>query len=210
MDGNRRWARKKRLPFDGGHREGVETLKRIVKHSGKIGVKYLTVYAFSTENEFRQRVEIRALFKILEGALEKELPELHKNNVLLKFIGNIGELPSSLRKKIHKAEEKLKRNTGLNLIIAFNYGGRDEIIEAFKKTKSITLKNVEKNLYTAGIPDPDLLIRTGGVLRLSNFLLWQSAYSELYFTDVLWPDFKEKHLDKAILDYNKRERRFGR
>jgi len=210
MDGNRRWAQKKNRSIKEGHQEGVKALKRIVRHAGDISVKYLTVYAFSTENWFRKKVEVATLFQLITEALEKEVPELDENNVILKFIGDLKELPKSLQRKIKIAEDKLSRNTGLNLVVALNYGGRAEIIEAFKKTRSITEKNFEKNLYTAGIPDPDFLIRTGGVLRLSNFLLWQAAYSELYFTDILWPDFKKKHLDKAILDYNKRERKFGR
>ena len=210
MDGNRRWAKKKNLSVSKGHRKGVDALKGIVQYSGKVGIKYLTVYAFSTENWFRKKVEIVALIKILANALKREVQELNQNNVRLKFIGNIKEFPSNLQKKIKESEEKLKKNTGLNLLVALNYGGRAEIIEAAKKAKNLNEKNIQENLYTKNVPDPELIIRTGGVFRLSNFLLWQAAYSELYFTEVLWPDFKESHLDKAILDYNKRERRFGK
>lgn len=210
MDGNRRWAKKRGLFSHKGHQEGVKSFKKIVKYSGKIGVGYLTVYAFSTENKLRAKLEVEALFRILEDALEKEAPELNKNNVKINFIGDINGLPKSLQEKIKKIEKFLSKNKGLNLIIALNYGGRKEIVQAAQKASKITEKNIENNLYTKGIPDPDLVIRTGGEMRLSNFLLWQAAYSELYFTDTLWPDFKEKHLDKAILDYNDRERRFGK
>lgn len=210
MDGNRRWAKKRKFSISAGHREGVKALKRVVRYAGKIGVKYLTVFAFSTENRLRAKIEVKILFKILERALEEEVPELNDNNVKIKFIGNLRELPKSLQKKVEDSEEILKENAGLNLIVALNYGGRAEIVEAAKKSKPVSEKNISQNLYTYDVPDPDLVIRTGGVWRLSNFLLWQSAYSELYFTKTLWPDFKEEDLKKAILDYNKRERRFGR
>jgi len=210
MDGNRRWARKKGLSIASGHKEGVKALRRITQSADSRGIKYLTVYSFSTENWFRKKVEIIALLNLMEEVLENEVPRLDENNVKLKIIGDIDALPESLRRKIVQAERKLSKNKGLVLIVAINYGGRAEIVEACKKAKVVTEKNITDNLYTRGFPDPDLLIRTGGVARLSNFLLWQAAYTELYFTDVLWPDFKESHLDKAILDYNKRERRFGK
>lgn len=210
MDGNRRWAKKRGLRAKEGHIEGQKALKKIVKYCGKIKLKYLTVFAFSTENFFRGKAEIRALFKLMERSLDEETPELDENNVRLKFIGKLDELPASFRQKIKESEEKLSRNTGLNLIVAVNYGSRSEITEACKGTDNLTERSISENLYTNKIPDPDLLIRTGGVFRLSNFLLWQIAYSELFFIKTLWPDFKENHLRKAILDYNKRERRFGK
>ncbi|OIP22739.1 di-trans,poly-cis-decaprenylcistransferase [bacterium CG_4_10_14_0_2_um_filter_33_32] len=210
MDGNRRWAKKKGLIFYKGHQEGVKTFKKIVKYCSKIGVKYLTVYAFSTENKLRAKAEVSALFRILEDALEKEVPELNDNNVKIRFIGNIKGLPKSLQERVKKSEDALSKNIGLMLSVALNYGGREEIIHAAKLSKIINEKNIGNNLYTKGLPSPDLLIRTGGEMRISNFLLWQSAYAELYFTDQLWPDFNEKDLTQAILDYNNRERRFGR
>ncbi len=210
MDGNRRWAKKKGLPFKAGHQEGVGALKKIVNYAGKIGVKYLTVFAFSTENKLRSKIEVAALYKLFEESLEKEIPELNQNNVYLKFIGNLLELPKPFQKKAKKAESILKKNTGLRFIIALNYGSRAEIVKAAQNSSSVSEKSIAKNLYTAGLPELDLLIRTGGEQRLSNFLLWQVAYSELYFTKVLWPDFKESDFMKAILDYNNRQRRFGK
>ena len=210
MDGNRRWAQNKRLKSYQGHQYGVETLRKVVRHAGKIGLRYLTVYAFSTENINRSKIEVRALFSLLSKAIKAELPELMKSNVRIKFLGEINQLPGGLQLEIKKAESYLADNKGLNLQIALNYGSRKEITEAIKKIKEITEENISKNLYTKDMPDPDLIIRTGGVFRLSNFLLWQAAYAELYFSDILWPDFKEKDLDKAILDYNERERRFGK
>ncbi len=210
MDGNRRWAQKNKLKSYQGHQYGVETLRRIVRHAGKIDLKYLTVYAFSTENINRSKIEVKILFSLLSKALKEELPELMKNNVKIKFLGEINQLPKGLKSEIEKAESYLANNNGLNLQVALNYGSRKEITEAVKKIKKITEESISENLYTKNIPDPDLIIRTGGVSRLSNFLLWQAAYAELYFSDILWPDFKEKDLNKAILDYNKRERRFGK
>lgn len=204
MDGNRRWARSKGLKSFEGHKAGVDALREIVRHAGRIGIKYLTVYTFSTENMDRSKIEVKVIFSLLTKALKDELPELNKSKVKLKFVGEISELPLSLQREVKKTEDYLKNNKGLNFQVALNYGARREIIEAAKKG------DIENNLYTKGIPDPDLIIRTGGTKRLSNFLLWQAAYSELYFTDVLWPDFKKSHLDKAILDYNRRDRRFGK
>jgi len=210
MDGNRRWAKKRNLLVKEGHKKGVLALKKIVKYAGEIGVKYLTVYAFSTENKLRSKIEITALYKLFEESLEEELPGLDKKNVFLKFIGDLGGLPKSLQVKTQNAENKLKNNSGLKLAIALNYGSRQEIVKAAKDASRISERSIKNNLYTASLPDLDLLIRTGGEKRLSNFLLWQAAYSELYFTKILWPDFKKSDLDKAILDYNKRQRRFGR
>lgn len=210
MDGNRRWAKKKGLRSFQGHKFGVDTLRKIVKYSGEIGVKYLTVFAFSTENIGRSKLEVRTLFSLLIRALKGEVKDLNKNNVRLSFIGEIKELPKKLEAEVRRAEKFLKDNTGLNLCVALNYGGKREIVEAVKKVKNITEEEITKNLYTKDMPNPDLIIRTGGVMRLSNFLLWQSDYAELYFSDILWPDFTKKDLDKAILDYNNRERRFGK
>lgn len=198
MDGNRRWAKKRGLPIASGHKEGVKSLKKIVKHAGEIGIQYLTVYAFSTENWLRKRIEISTLFRIQEETLDKEVPELDENNVRLMFIGDVERVPRSLYKKVIESEEKLSKNTGLNLVVALNYGGRAEIVEAAKRSPSLSEKNIEKNLSTSGLPDPDLLIRTGGDMRLSNFLLWQAAYSELYFTDVLWPDFDTRNVSATV------------
>lgn len=204
MDGNRRWAKKYKKPVVFGHKKGVDVLREIVRHAGEIGVEYLTVFAFSTENIGRSKMEVSALMSLFARALKEEVSGLDKNNVKLRFIGKILELPSNLQEEIKNAEKKLSLNTGLNLIVAVNYGSKTEIEDAARKGK------IEENLYTKGIPDPDLIIRTGGMIRLSNFLLWQGAYAELYFSDILWPSFAKKDLDKAILDYNRRERRFGR
>jgi undecaprenyl diphosphate synthase len=210
MDGNRRWAKKKGLQSFQGHKFGVDALREIVKYSGEIGIKYLTVFAFSTENIGRSKLEVRTLFSLLIRALKEEVKDLSKNNVRLNFIGETGELPKKLQTEIKRAEEFLGDNAGLNLCVALNYGGKREIVEAAKKSRKITEEEITKNLYTKNMPNPDLIIRTGGVKRLSNFLLWQSDYAELYFSDILWPDFTKKDLDKAILDYNDRERRFGK
>lgn len=210
MDGNRRWAKKHGFFSVQGHKKGVDTLREIVRYCGEIKLKFLTVYAFSTENKKRSKIEVNALFSLLAKALEAEIPELDKNNVKLSFIGEIEELPKRLSLKIKKAQEHLSKNTGLNLIVALNYGAKREIVEAAKKSINITEESISKNLYLPNVPDPDLIIRTGGVYRISNFLLWQGAYSELYFSDKLWPDFNKNDMKKAILDYNRRERRFGK
>lgn len=220
MDGNGRWASRRGLPRAAGHRAGVESLKRAVETCAELGVSYLTVYAFSTENWKRPQEEINALMELLVEYIEKELHVLKQNNVRIKTIGDITELPTKALSRIKKAEQETADNKQLYLQIALNYGGRKELIEAVKKisadvlNKKIQTEKIEEKifisyLYTAGIPDPDLLIRTAGEKRLSNFLLWQSAYTEFWFTDVFWPDFTAQHLYQAINDYQHRQRRFG-
>lgn len=215
MDGNGRWAKKRGLPRIEGHRRGEKTVEMVIKTARELGIKYLTLFAFSTENWNRPKEEVEALFKILEEAIEKRLEEIHKNKIRLKFIGRIEKLPSSLKEKIFLAEEKTKNNKKMVLNIALNYGGKEEILNAVNSILKENLKNeidenlFSKYLYTKDIPYPDLLIRTGGEKRISNFLLFQIAYTELYFTKTLWPDFKKRDFLKAISDYQRRERRFG-
>lgn len=220
MDGNGRWAKERHLPRLAGHKAGVESLREIIRFSSDIGVKYLTVYAFSTENWKRPETEVTGLFKLLVLYLEKELNEIHGNNVKLKIIGDYNKLPLNVIGKINIALEKTKNNTGLTFNIALNYGSRDEILNAIKKmymelkNGNIEESDINENtlsnlLYTHDIPDPDLVIRTSGELRLSNFLLWQSAYSELYFTETYWPDFHKENLIEAIEEFQNRKRRYG-
>ncbi len=215
MDGNGRWAKQRSLPRIAGHREGINSVREIVQTCGEIGVKILTLYTFSSENWRRPRQEVSALMRLLLVTINREVEELNRKNVRLMVIGDINALPEKPRSGILAGIERLKSNTGLILNLALSYGGRQEIIEAVKKIckegkNNITEREFSKYLYTADIPDPDLLIRTSGELRLSNFLLWQLAYTEIYITDVLWPDFRREELLKAIRDYQKRERRFGR
>lgn len=220
MDGNRRWAKEKFLPSAVGHQKGVEALKAALKACDKYGIKYLTVYAFSTENWNRKKEEVDFLMGLLAKTLTHELDEMHKNNVKIKFIGNIQPLNDSLKKILKEAEHYTKENNGVSLQIAFNYGSRDEIVNAARviaqKVKNdelniedITEDTISSNLYTYGIPDPDLLIRTGGEKRISNYLLWQIAYSEVYVTDSYWPEFDENALAQAILEFKSRNRRYG-
>lgn len=220
MDGNGRWAKTRGMPRSFGHKAGVETIREIVKTCSKIGVKYLTLYAFSTENWKRPPDEVNALMLLLVEYLRIEVDELHQNNVVVNFIGDISALPEVCQDELIKAKNKTKENTGLILNLALNYGGRDELIKAFKTIAieilngNINVDNVNEELiseflYTKGMPDPDLVIRPSGEYRLSNFLLWQVAYSELWFSDILWPDFKSKNLIEAIYDYQNRDRRFG-
>lgn len=215
MDGNGRWAKKRGLPRIAGHKVGADSLKDIVKACAEIGVKYLTVYAFSTENWKRPKDEVSFLMNLLADTLEKEVASLGKNNVHLRFLGRLDEFSPELKSKMENAMEKLSKNTGLNLNIMVNYGGRAEIVDAFndiaaKQHGDITEETISAHLYTKGIPDPDLLIRTASEMRISNFLLWQIAYSEIYVTDAFWPDFRKAQLLEAIEAYNKRERRFGK
>lgn len=217
MDGNRRWAKEKFLPSAVGHQKGVESLKNTMRIFDEYGIKYLTVYAFSTENWKRKKEEVEFLMGLLAKTLSNELDEMHKENVKIKFLGDVEKLNSELIKIVRNAEEKTKNNTGVNLNIAFNYGARDEITNAVKaiiksgiNAEEITEETISKYLYTKDIPDPDLLIRTGGEKRISNYLLWQLAYSELYVTDTFWPDFDRNELDKAIKEYEHRNRRFGK
>ncbi len=221
MDGNRRWAKNHMLPSAVGHQKGVESLKNTMRSFDKFGIKYLTVYAFSTENWNRKKEEVDFLMNLLAKTLTDELDEMHKENVKIKFVGNIERLNPKLIEILKNAENKTKNNTGVNLQIAFNYGARDEIVNAVKKITQKALdgeikigeideKLVSENLYTAKIPDPDLLIRTGGEKRISNYLLWQIAYSEVYVTEKFWPEFDENALTEAILEFEKRNRRYGK
>ena len=217
MDGNRRWVKEKGFPSAFGHKKGVEALKATMRACDDFGIKYLTVYAFSTENWNRKKEEVEFLMGLLAKTLLNELDEMHKENVRIRFLGNVSELSEDLQKIVRNAEEKTKENTGVNLNIAFNYGSRAEIINAIKSivkkglsVDDITEDLVSKNLYTKEIPDPDLLIRTGGEKRISNYLLWQIAYSEIYVTDAFWPDFDNVELTTAILEFEKRNRRFGK
>jgi len=220
MDGNGRWAEKRMLPRNAGHRQGVEALKRVVKVCAIIGIEVLTVYAFSTENWRRPKKEVRFLMDLLVEYLEKEIVSLDENNVKVKISGNIEALNPTARDAVIKGLEKTKDNTGLIFNVALNYGGRDEIVRAAQsvarlvKNGDISVEDIdaalfEKFLFTAGLPDPDLIIRTSGEQRLSNFLLWQMAYSEIMFVNLLWPDFGKKDLLLALTDFQQRQRRFG-
>jgi len=220
MDGNGRWAKKRGLPRSLGHKAGVEAIREIVKECSKIGVEYLTFYAFSTENWKRPQDEVNGLMKLLVQYLKGEFEELNKNNVIINYIGNISKLPKICQEELIKAKNLTKNNTGLTLNLALNYGGRDEVLFSFKNILKaydegeFTLEElnedmISNNLYTKGIPDPELMIRTSGEKRLSNFLIWQLAYSEFYFTDALWPDFKKEDLYLALKTFERRDRRFG-
>lgn len=220
MDGNRRWAKRNKIPQVEGHKRGVDTLRRIVKISGDIHLKHLTVYGFSTENWGRSSLEVKYLLKLIMDSLIKEIDDLNKNNVLIKFLGSQEKLDKWYSQKVLETCQKSWNNTGLQLNIAMNYGGRKEILDAvnsivmdMKNGKiqqgEITENLLESYLYTANIPHPDLIIRTSGEMRLSNFLVWQSAYSEFWFTETFWPEFSELEFLQAILDYQNRERRLG-
>ena len=213
MDGNGRWAERRGLPRTLGHKEGAVALRKIITYAGEIGIKYLTVYAFSTENWRRSKDEVDALMFLFKTYLKNEEKNIMKNNVRFLVSGRKNGVSSSLLEAIRKLEDKSRDNTGLTLNIAFNYGGRAEIIDAVNSilksgADNINEEDFSKYLYN-DIPDPELLIRTSGEFRISNFLLWQIAYSEIYITKALWPDFDEKELDKAIQSYNERDRRFG-
>ncbi|WP_394884091.1 isoprenyl transferase [Clostridium butyricum] len=221
MDGNGRWAKERMLPRSMGHKAGVETIRRILKEATRLGVKNLTLYAFSTENWGRPKDEVGALMKLLVTYLRKELDECHKNGVRMNVFGDTTQLPKECQEALDDALETTKNNTRINLNFALNYGGRDEIIRAIKlmysdinkniiKEEDINSELIENYLYTKGIPDPDLIIRPSGEQRLSNFLLWQCAYSEFWYSDINWPDFKEEDLRRAISDYQNRDRRFGK
>jgi len=220
MDGNGRWAKERHLPRLEGHRAGAKAVRAAVRASSRLGVEYLTLYAFSNENWSRPKIEINGLMQLLKFFLKKEVAELNKNNVKLFTIGKIEELPSSVQKELKIAKEKTSKNTGLKLILALNYGARREIVDAasklvedFKVRKTngqqIDEKLFSSYLYTADYPDPDLLIRTSGEHRISNFLLWQISYAEIVVFDLYWPEFKEKSMEEAILEFQKRKRRFG-
>lgn len=221
MDGNRRWAKSKGLDPSLGHKKGSEVLEETIKYCNKVGIKYLTVYAFSTENWKRTKEEVGYLMVLLEKSLDRFLTKLDMDNVKVEFIGNIDGLAESLKLRIRKIEEKTKNNTGLNFMMAFNYGGREEIVMATRKIcakvlngkmklDEITEENFSNNLYTAGKKDPDLIVRTSGELRTSNFLPWQSTYSELLFLEKYWPDFTNEDIDYCISEYNKRKIRKGK
>lgn len=220
MDGNGRWAKKRHLPRLAGHRAGREPVRMCVRTCAKIGIKYLTLYTFSLENWRRPENEVEGLMGFLEDVLRKEYLELNENNVQLQVMGRTELLPLSTRKVLDETIEKLEGNDGLVLNLALSYGGRAEIVDAAKQISKkmaegsltagdLTEDEFRKYLYKPDLPDPDLMIRTSGELRISNFLLWQIAYSEIYVTDVLWPDFKEEHLFEGIREYQKRDRRFG-
>jgi undecaprenyl diphosphate synthase len=221
MDGNGRWAKKRGLPRTAGHRAGVKAVKKVVRIAGKVGVKYLTLFTFSTENWKRPKSEVSAIMKLLGETTRKELSELLENNVRLIATGDIERLPEKRREVLVDAINKTIDNTGLVLNLALNYSGRNEIIEAVKDiARDVAVGRIKPEmindglfatyLQTNGLPDPDLLIRTSGEMRISNFLLWQTSYTELYVTDVLWPDFSEDDFLQALLDYQSRERRFGK
>jgi undecaprenyl diphosphate synthase len=216
MDGNGRWAKKRGLPRLAGHQAGTENLRRVIRSCVELGIRYLSIYAFSTENWGRPKEEVEGLLKILESVIEKELAELNEEGVQLRHIGRLERLPESLRKKVEYAIELTKNNTKLTVIVAFNYGGRDEIVYAVEQliregtpAEEINESRISQKLFTSGIPDPDLIIRTSGEMRLSNFLIWQAAYSEYYVTPTYWPDFDKAELQKAIDAYCQRSRRFG-
>lgn len=216
MDGNGRWAKKRGLPRAAGHRAGVERVRTIIRMSSDIGVKYLTLYAFSTENWKRPTEEVGTLMGLLLEYLKKELAELHEKNVRILTLGDLSKLPSEVAKEVERAKRTTKDNTGLTVNMAINYGGRREVVDAVKKALTegrsaddVTEEYISSLLTTAGQPDPDLMIRTSGEARISNFLLYQLAYAELYFTDTLWPDFDETEYKKALGVYAERDRRFG-
>ena len=220
MDGNRRWATRRGLPRVAGHREGVKTVRSIVRAAGDLGLRYLTLYAFSTENWNRPEDEVSTLMSLLREAIQRELPDLMKQNVRLRVIGRPNGVPALLREGIDHVVDATRSNTGLNVFMAFNYGGRDELIDAFRALArrvqagelapdEISETDVSRALYTRDAPDPDLLIRTSGEMRVSNFLLWQIAYTELWVTPTLWPDFGPADLYRAIAEFQGRTRRFG-
>ncbi|MCX6149206.1 MAG: isoprenyl transferase [Ignavibacteriales bacterium] len=220
MDGNGRWAKRRGLPRVAGHQKGVETVRQIVEACVEVGVKYLTLYTFSTENWKRPKDEVSTLMRLIVKSLHKETKELHSNNIRLTTIGDFESLPTIVQKELNDAIKMTSKNTKMVLNLALSYSGRWELVEAFKRVAHLTYvdelkiddineKIISQNLTTAEMPDPDLVIRSGGEFRISNFLLWQIAYSEVYITDVLWPEFNRNHLFDAIKDFKKRERRFG-
>jgi undecaprenyl diphosphate synthase len=221
MDGNGRWARRRGLPRIAGHRAAMKAVREAVTGCGNLKIDYLTLYTFSVENSKRPRREVNALMRFLRETVKKETRELDKNNVRLQVIGRTEDLPEAVIKELSRASVALENNSGLTLVLALSYAGRVEILDAVKRIAAevrrgnltggeITPEVFSSYLYTDGMPDPDLLIRTSGEMRVSNFLLWQIAYSELWITETLWPDFRREHLYRAIMDYQERERRFGR
>lgn len=220
MDGNGRWARQRGLPRIAGHREGINSVREIVRSAGELGIEILTLYVFSAENWRRPRREVGALMRLLQETTKREIRDLLKNNIRLAVIGRLAEVAPSARQILLDAVDQTRSNTGLLLNLAINYGSRSELVDAVQALareardgrvapEAIDEDSIGRHLYTQGLPDPDLLIRTSGEMRVSNFLLWQIAYTEIYVTDVLWPDFRREHLYRAVLDYQSRERRFG-
>jgi undecaprenyl diphosphate synthase len=220
MDGNGRWAQRRHLPRIAGHRAGVKAAREIIETCARLKLSYLTLYAFSLENWRRPQAEVDFLMRLLREYLKRELPTIHKNNIRLLVIGRSEQLPEGVRKDIEHGMRMTARNTGMKLVVALNYGGRAELVDAFNAMLEQVRSNglsafmadeqtVSEHLYTAGLPDPDLLIRTSGEMRVSNFLLWQIAYAEIYVTETLWPDFSRARLLEALVDYQKRERRYG-
>jgi undecaprenyl diphosphate synthase len=220
MDGNGRWAQRRHLPRVAGHRTGVQSARTVIETCSGLGITALTLYAFSMENWRRPKAEIDFLMRLLREYLRRELPSLHRNNVRMLVIGRSDQLPREVRADIDRAMEQTAGNTGMKLAVALNYGGRAELVDAFNlildRVRNNGLANarvdeemISRHLYTAGLPDPDLLIRTSGEMRVSNFLLWQIAYAEIYVTETLWPDFSRAQLYEALLDFQKRERRYG-
>lgn len=217
MDGNRRWARAKNLPSAVGHKKGVEALKATLRACNDFGIKYLTAYAFSTENWNRKQEEVDFLMELVALTLTNELDEMHRENVQIRFIGDLSRFSEKLQKILANSVERTKNNTGVILQIALNYGSRAEITNAVKnivtqgvKPEEVTEDLISQNLYTKGVPDPDLLIRTGGEKRISNYLLWQIAYSEIIVIDEFWPDFDKKLLERCLEEFGKRHRRYGK
>jgi len=220
MDGNGRWARRRHLPRVAGHRAGVSSARTVIETCARLHIPALTLYAFSMENWRRPKAETDFLMRLLREYLRKELPVIHKNNIRLIIIGRAEDLPLAVREDVTRAMELTQRNTGMSLAVALNYGGRAELVDAFNRILDSVRHNglagarvdeetISQHLYTAGLPDPDLLIRTSGEMRVSNFLLWQIAYAEIYVTETLWPDFTRAQLYEALLDFQKRERRYG-
>ena len=216
MDGNGRWAQKRGRPRLEGHQAGVENLRSVIKYFNRLGLKYLTLYGFSTENWKRPKEEIDGLLNILQEAIDEETRKLHEKGIRIRHLGRLENLPQGLQRAITKAVELTKDNKGMTVSFAFDYGGRAEIVDAVSRIieegippQQIDEQLFENHLYTAGLPDVDLLIRTAGELRISNFLIWQTAYSEYYFADVFWPDFNAEEIDKTLLAYSRRQRRFG-
>jgi undecaprenyl diphosphate synthase len=220
MDGNGRWAQRRHLPRIAGHRAGVKAAREIIETCARLKLSYLTLYAFSLENWRRPQAEVDFLMRLLREYLKRELPTIHKNNIRLLVIGRSEQLPDGVRKDIEHGMRMTARNSGMKLVVALNYGGRAELVDAFNAMLEQVRSNglsafiadeqtVSEHLYTAGLPDPDLLIRTSGEMRVSNFLLWQIAYAEIYVTETLWPDFSRARLLEALVDYQKRERRYG-
>ena len=216
MDGNGRWAQARGLPRLEGHRAGVETIRRLANYTAELRIPYITLYAFSTENWKRPEEEVRGLFRLMAHSIKKESRELHNNNVRIRHLGQVPGLDPNIARDIAEVVELTRLNTGLNLSVALNYGGRQELVDAMRsigaeklRTEEVDEGAIDARLYTAGLPDVDLVVRTAGEMRISNFMLWQSAYAEYYTTSILWPDFGKDDLDKALSEFSRRRRRFG-